>query len=89
MNEQGRVIEQVNFPTDYLTATFLPWCDNRTYATLGNINNLLKKLPFTSSVVITSADSVLQELFTHKGKASFTWTSGGFYLGLDILASYH
>ena len=68
LNEKGRVIEQVNFPTDYITATSLPWCDNRIYAKLGDINNLLKKLPFTSSAVITSADSVLQELFTHKGK---------------------
>lgn len=72
LNEKGRVVEQVNFPTDYTTASSLPWCDNRTYAKMGNINTLLQKLPFTSSVVIASADSVLQELFTHRGKVAFT-----------------
>eukprot|EP00112_Aurelia_sp_Birch-Aquarium-sp1_P011770 Seg2476.3 transcript_id=Seg2476.3/GoldUCD/mRNA.D3Y31 product="N-acetylglutamate synthase mitochondrial" protein_id=Seg2476.3/GoldUCD/D3Y31 len=70
LNEKGRVVEQVNFPTDYTTASSLPWCDNRTYAKMGNINTLLQKLPFTSSVVIASADSVLQELFTHRGSGT-------------------
>lgn len=66
-NERGRVIEAVNLPNDFEIAASLPWCNREVHSRLGNINSLLEKLPFTSSVVITSADTIIQELFTHRG----------------------
>ena len=66
--EKGRVIEVINLPYDLESSSHLPWCDRKTKLRMANINSLLEKLPFTSSVVITSADTVLNELFTHKGR---------------------
>ena len=71
--ENGRVIEVINLPYDLEASSDLPWCDRTTKLRMTNINSLLEKLPFTSSVVITSADTVLNELFTHKGK--YLWFS--------------
>lgn len=68
LNEKGRVIEGINLPHDLEVAATLPWCNRKIQTKLTNIYALLEKLPFTSSVVITSADTVLNELFTHKGK---------------------
>ena len=67
-NEKGRVIEGINLPHDLEVAATLPWCDRKIQSRLTSIYTLLEKLPFTSSAVITSADAVLNELFTHKGK---------------------
>lgn len=68
--EKGRVIEVINLPYDLESSSHLPWCDRKTKLRMANINSLLEKLPFTSSVVITSADTVLNELFTHKGSGT-------------------
>ena len=68
LNEKGRVIEVINLPHDLELAATLPWCDTNVQSRITRIHTLLEKMPFTSSVVITSADTVLNELFTHKGK---------------------
>eukprot|EP00794_Sanderia_malayensis_P017633 gene17633-19387_t len=70
LNERGRIIEQMNMPVDYLSVSKEPWCDDKLFNRIESINNLLGKLPFTSSAVITSADTVLNELFTHKGSGT-------------------
>ena len=68
LNEKGRVIEAVKLSAENDDATSFPWHDNETHERIGSIKCLLDKLPFTSSVVIASANTVIKELFTHKGK---------------------
>ncbi|KAH9510246.1 hypothetical protein Btru_042548 [Bulinus truncatus] len=41
------------------------------YSQMTKVNKLLRDLPLDSSVVITSADTMLRELFSHRGSGTF------------------
>ncbi|XP_065052468.1 N-acetylglutamate synthase, mitochondrial-like [Rhopilema esculentum] len=70
LNEKGRVIEAVKLSAENDEASSFPWHDNETHERIRSIKGLLDKLPFTSSVVIASANTVIKELFTHKGSGT-------------------
>ncbi|XP_014667707.1 PREDICTED: N-acetylglutamate synthase, mitochondrial-like [Priapulus caudatus] len=65
-----RVISQVNMPSDLDQMLPLEGSTEDVKEWLYSISILLDHLPDKSSVVITSADRVLQELFTHRGSGT-------------------
>ncbi|XP_064598128.1 N-acetylglutamate synthase, mitochondrial-like [Liolophura sinensis] len=70
-DEDGHVIANVNLPTDEVNMTEKPWCTPDKLYQIQRITRLLEKMPSQSSVVLTSVDKMLQELFTHHGSGTF------------------
>ncbi|XP_035661049.1 N-acetylglutamate synthase, mitochondrial-like isoform X2 [Branchiostoma floridae] len=64
-------VVQVNLPADLESLLQQPWCTPAIKKKVLRISELLNKLPPESSVVITSANAVLTELFTHHGSGTF------------------
>ncbi|XP_066264406.1 N-acetylglutamate synthase, mitochondrial-like isoform X2 [Branchiostoma lanceolatum] len=64
-------VVQVNLPADLENLLQQPWCTAAIKKKVMRISELLNKLPPESSVVITSANAVLTELFTHHGSGTF------------------
>ncbi|XP_078621851.1 N-acetylglutamate synthase, mitochondrial-like isoform X3 [Branchiostoma floridae x Branchiostoma japonicum] len=78
LNTQGGIVDrgdqtvvQVNLPADLESLLQQPWCTPAIKKKVLRISELLNKLPPESSVVITSANAVLTELFTHHGSGTF------------------
>ncbi|XP_019636459.1 PREDICTED: N-acetylglutamate synthase, mitochondrial-like isoform X1 [Branchiostoma belcheri] len=79
LNTQGGIVDrgdqqtvvQVNLPADLENLLQQPWCTLAIKQKVLRISELLNKLPPESSVVITSANAVLTELFTHHGSGTF------------------
>ncbi|KAK6961444.1 N-acetylglutamate synthase mitochondrial [Biomphalaria glabrata] len=72
LDEQGKVIANINLPTDLVSTENKIWKPTEELTeTMINVNKLLCELPTDSSVVITSADTMLRELFSHQGSGTF------------------
>ncbi|CAG5130392.1 unnamed protein product [Candidula unifasciata] len=71
MDKHGKVIANINLPSDLATASQKDWCTPEIVDTMARVNKLLTDLPSESSVVITSADTLLRELFSHRGSGTF------------------
>ncbi|GFR95140.1 N-acetylglutamate synthase, mitochondrial-like [Elysia marginata] len=71
LDEQGKVIANINLPSDLNTVEQKPWNTPDKVEMMEKVNNLLADLPTESSVVITSADTMLRELFSHRGSGTF------------------
>lgn len=74
LNEKGglldgsnKVIKHVHVPADVEAISSQKWCDSKYQEKLKSISSVLAVLPPLSSVVITSANTILAELFTHHG----------------------
>lgn len=61
-------MKHVHVPADVEAISSQKWCDPLYQEKLQSISALLAVLPPLSSVVITSANTILAELFTHHGK---------------------
>ena len=66
-----QMIEQVHVPTDVETLTKQPWFTPEYQHQVDYVVSLLADLPPLSSVVITLANSILTELFTHHGRLCY------------------
>ncbi|CAH1790083.1 unnamed protein product [Owenia fusiformis] len=71
IDEEGQVIPNVNLPGDLSNMNHQPWITPELKEKIMKISDLLNKLPTESSVVITSANKILTELFTHHGSGTF------------------
>ncbi|CAL1534517.1 unnamed protein product [Lymnaea stagnalis] len=71
LDEHGKVIANINLPTDLATVDQKCWYTPEIINTMSRVNQLLSDLPTDSSVVITSADTMLSELFSHRGSGTF------------------
>ncbi|RUS79211.1 hypothetical protein EGW08_013040 [Elysia chlorotica] len=71
LDEHGKVIANINLPTDLDTVEQKPWRTPDKVEMMIKVNSLLADLPGESSVVITSADTMLRELFSHRGSGTF------------------
>ncbi|KAK3803136.1 hypothetical protein RRG08_060108 [Elysia crispata] len=71
LDEHGKVIANINLPSDLSTVEQKPWKTPDKVEMMKKVNNLLADLPTESSVVITSADTMLRELFSHRGSGTF------------------
>ncbi|XP_025091750.1 N-acetylglutamate synthase, mitochondrial-like [Pomacea canaliculata] len=70
-DEKQHVIPNISLPFDFQAAKGKVWCTQRVIDTVQEISSLLYQLPEHTSVVITAADKVLVELFTHRGSGTF------------------
>ncbi|XP_072181173.1 N-acetylglutamate synthase, mitochondrial-like [Diadema setosum] len=70
LDGQGEVIPQVHVPADVDSMIEEPWCTNSCQNRIQYIATMLHDLPAMSSVVITSPDALLAELFTHHGSGT-------------------
>jgi acetylglutamate kinase len=67
LDGEGRIISAVNLDEDYDDLMHKSWVRSGMRLKLAQISALLRKLPRSSSVSITSPDYLAKELFTHGG----------------------
>jgi len=67
LDEGGRIVSAVNLDEDFDDLMHKEWVHSGMRLKLRQINSLLRKLPRSSSVSITSPDHLAKELFTHRG----------------------
>lgn len=82
LDSQGNVLGNVNVVDDVASLIQQPWHTETTLKQVILIAKLLSTLPEYSSAVITSADSLITELFTHKG-------SGTMFLRPEEIQKHH
>jgi acetylglutamate kinase len=67
LDEEGQVVSAVNLDEDFEELMQKKWVLGGMRLKLQQISELLRKLPRSSSVSITSPDHLAKELFTHRG----------------------
>ncbi len=70
LDENDKVIDSINLSTEYERFMEQPWLDGGMRLKLGQIADLLRDLPLSSSVSITRPAQLARELFTHKGSGT-------------------
>ena len=83
LNADGRIISAISLASDYERLMEADWVHSGMRVKLQQIAQLLKQLPVSSSVSITSAANLTKELFTHRGAGTlirqgevFDWHTG-------------
>ncbi|XP_077391142.1 N-acetylglutamate synthase, mitochondrial [Festucalex cinctus] len=69
-NQENKVLGTVSLPGDLPHLSMAPWLSAKERHRVSGIARLLSRLPTESSAVITSVDTLLTELFSHKGSGS-------------------
>ncbi|XP_038132802.1 N-acetylglutamate synthase, mitochondrial [Cyprinodon tularosa] len=69
-SEKQQVLDTVSLPADLPGLSRAEWLSPPVRRRLDTIARLLNQLPTESSAVITSADTLLTELFSHKGSGT-------------------
>ncbi|XP_078385795.1 N-acetylglutamate synthase, mitochondrial isoform X2 [Cetorhinus maximus] len=64
---EKKVVGQVNLPSDLDLLSHANWISQKEQEKAKVITDLLNHMPSESSAVITSADTILTELFSHRG----------------------
>ncbi|XP_029986280.1 N-acetylglutamate synthase, mitochondrial isoform X1 [Sphaeramia orbicularis] len=67
---QNKVLGMVSLPSDLPLLSMASWLSARERRRVTSIATLLNHLPSESSAVITSADTLLTELFSHRGSGT-------------------
>ena len=67
LDRQDRIISAVSLTNDYQALMQEPWVHSGMRLKLQQINDMLQKLPDSTSVSITSAANLTRELFTYRG----------------------
>ncbi|MEQ2190983.1 hypothetical protein XENOCAPTIV_017025 [Xenoophorus captivus] len=82
-----QVLDMVSLPTDLPGLSGAEWLSPAERRRLTTIARLLNQLPTESSAVITSADTLLTELFSHRGEAGGLSTKTHFCLYTETEAA--
>ncbi|XP_030649556.1 N-acetylglutamate synthase, mitochondrial [Chanos chanos] len=69
-NQNEKVVDLVSLPGDLPALWSAPWLSPAERQRVGAIAQLLNQLPAESSAVVTSANTMLTELFSHKGSGT-------------------
>ncbi|KAM9391785.1 N-acetylglutamate synthase, mitochondrial [Pholidichthys leucotaenia] len=69
-SQERKVLDTVLLPTDLARLSTAPWLSTAEHYKVTTIARLLNQLPTESSAVITSADTLLTELFSHRGSGT-------------------
>ncbi|KAJ8404355.1 hypothetical protein AAFF_G00341280 [Aldrovandia affinis] len=69
-SQNQKVLSQVSLPSDMPMLSQAPWLSANERRRVAAIDQLLNQLPCESSAVITSANTLLTELFSHKGSGT-------------------
>ncbi len=70
LDGSGKIIDSINLSTEYEQLMAQPWVSGGMRLKIGQIADLLRDLPLTSSVSITRPAELAKELFTHKGSGT-------------------
>ncbi|MEM9058423.1 MAG: acetylglutamate kinase [Pseudomonadota bacterium] len=70
LDGNGEIIPSINLSTDYADLMAQPWLHSGMAFKLEQIDALLRSLPLTSSVSITTPTHLARELFTHRGSGT-------------------
>ncbi|HET7845819.1 MAG TPA: acetylglutamate kinase, partial [Xanthomonadales bacterium] len=70
LDEDGNVISSINLRTEYEELMRQPWVHSGMRLKMQQINDLLAKLPLSSSVSMTRPAELAKELFTHRGSGT-------------------
>ena len=71
LDADGDLIDSINLATEYEHLAEQPWITGGMRVKIGQIKDLLDKLPPSSSVSITKPAELAKELFTHKGSGTY------------------
>ncbi|KAG7459655.1 hypothetical protein MATL_G00212970 [Megalops atlanticus] len=82
-NQSRKVLGQVSLPSDMPMLLRASWLSAGEQQRVAIIDQLLNRLPCESSAVITSANTLLTELFSHRGEHVRTPPSSCTYSSLD------
>ncbi|TWW69466.1 N-acetylglutamate synthase, mitochondrial isoform X1 [Takifugu flavidus] len=69
-SQEHKVLETVLLPSNLLILSTAAWLSKAQRCRVATIARLLNQLPTESSAVITSADALLTELFSHRGSGT-------------------
>ncbi|XP_041672714.1 N-acetylglutamate synthase, mitochondrial [Cheilinus undulatus] len=69
-SQEKKVLGTVSFPSDLPSLSMAVWLSITERRRVSTIARLLNQLPTESSAVITSADTLLSELFSHRGSGT-------------------
>ncbi|CAJ1076017.1 N-acetylglutamate synthase%2C mitochondrial [Xyrichtys novacula] len=69
-SKDKKVLGTVSFPSDLPSLSMAAWLSAAERRKVSTIARLLNQLPAESSAVITSADTLLSELFSHRGSGT-------------------
>ncbi|XP_044188051.1 N-acetylglutamate synthase, mitochondrial [Thunnus albacares] len=69
-SQEHKVLGTVSLPSDLPSLSMAAWLSGAERRRVTTIARLLNQLPTESSAVITSADTLLTELFSHRGSGS-------------------
>lgn len=81
LDETGRVMDVINLRSDFEYLRAQPWVHSGMLLKLEQISQMLNELPETASVSITSVESLVAELFTHRGAGTLI------RIGEDVIES--
>ncbi len=70
LDEDGNVISSINLRTEFEQLMQQPWVHSGMRLKMQQINDLLAKLPLSSSVSMTRPAELAKELFTHRGSGT-------------------
>ncbi len=84
IDESGQVISAINLETDYERLLDAEWVHSGMRLKLLQIAELLRDLPSSSSVSITSAANLTRELFTHRGAGTLIRRGEGFAIESEL-----
>ncbi|XP_041813878.1 N-acetylglutamate synthase, mitochondrial [Chelmon rostratus] len=69
-SQERKVLGTVSLPSDLPSLSVAPWLSAAERRRVTTIARLLNQLPTESTAVITSADTLLSELFSHRGSGT-------------------
>lgn len=69
-SQERKVLGTVSLPSDLPSLSMAPWLSEAERRRVTTIARLFNQLPTESSAVITSADTLLSELFSHRGSGT-------------------
>ncbi|MEM1381190.1 MAG: acetylglutamate kinase [Pseudomonadota bacterium] len=70
LNESNEIVSSINLATERDEIFAAPWLQGGMRHKLGEIADLLDRLPLASSVSMTSVSGLIRELFTHSGSGT-------------------
>lgn len=74
-----QVLGTVSLPSDLPSLSVAAWLSAAERRRVTTIARLLNQLPTESSAVITSADTLLTELFSHRGETARHTTTAAYF----------
>ncbi|XP_074657984.1 N-acetylglutamate synthase, mitochondrial-like [Tubulanus polymorphus] len=70
-DSRSKIVSSINLPSDLDHCFVQPWCNADIKEKIQRIASLINYLPDDGSIVVTSGNALLKELFTHHGAGTY------------------